>query len=146
MNFHLTSFAAVTGVALLGLAGCQRADDNRTAGQQLDEAIAKTQQKAAESNETIKQTSREVGQAMGNATDAVANKSRDAAITASVKTQLVGDSSLSALSINVDTSGGRVVLRGSAPTSMARDRATQLARAVDGVSAVENELRVQAQP
>lgn len=146
MNFHLTSFAAVTGVALLGLAGCQRADDNRTAGQQLDEAIAKTQQKAAESNETIKQTSREVGQAMGAATDAVANKSRDAAITASVKTQLVGDSSLSALSINVDTSGGRVVLRGSAPTSMARDRATQLARAVDGVSAVENELRVQAQP
>jgi len=146
MNFHLTSFAAVAGVALLGLAGCQRADDNRTAGQQLDEAVAKTQQKAAESNETIKQTSREIGQAMGTATDAVANKSRDAAITAAVKTQLVGDSSLSALSINVDTSGGRVVLRGSAPTSMARDRATELARAVDGVSAVENELRVQAQP
>ena len=146
MNFHLTSFAAVAGVALLGVAGCQRADDNRTAGQQLDEAVAKTQQKAAESNETIKQTSREVGQAMGNAADAVANKSRDAAITAAVKTQLVGDSSLSALSINVDTSGGRVVLRGSAPTSTARDRATELARAVDGVSAVENELRVQAQP
>jgi len=145
MNFRLTSFAAVAGVAPPGLAGCQRADYNRTAGQQLDEAVAKTQQKAAESNETIEQTSREVGQAKGNATDAVANKSRDATITAAVKTQLVGASSLSLLSINVETSGGRVVLRGSAPTSMARDRATELARAVDGVSAVENELRVQAQ-
>ena len=146
MIFHLASCAAFAGVLLIGLVGCQRADDDRTAGQQLDSAVAKAQQMAAESNETIKQTSREVSQVMGNVTDAVANKSRDAAITTAVKTQLLGDSSVSAFSINVDTSGGQVVLRGSVPTSMARNRATELARAVDGVSAVKNELSVQAQP
>lgn len=145
MNFHLTSCACVAGVLLLGLVGCQP-NDERTAGQQLDSAVAKTQQKAAESNEAIRQTGREVSQAMGNAADAVVDKSRDAAITAAVKTQLVGDPSVSALSINVDTFGGRVVLRGVAPTIMASNRATELARAVDGVSAVENELSVQARP
>lgn len=80
---------------------------------------------------------------MGNAADAVANKSKDMAITAAVNARLAGDQRLSALSINVDTVGGRVVLRGTAPDTAARARATELVRSVDGVSEVNNELSVQ---
>ena len=84
-----------------------------------------------------------VREGMGNAADAVANKSKDMAITAAVNARLAGDQRLSALSINVDTAGGRVVLRGTAPDTAARARAAELARSVDGVSEVNNELSVQ---
>lgn len=84
-----------------------------------------------------------VREGMGNAGDAVANKSKDMAITAAVNARLAGDQRLSALSINVDTVGGRVVLRGTAPDTAARARAAELVRSVDGVTEVNNELSVQ---
>ena len=92
---------------------------------------------------SAREAGRDAGQAIGNAADAVANKSKDMAITAAVNARLAGDERLSALSINVDTVGGRVVLRGSAPDTAARAHAAELARAVDGVTEVNNELSVQ---
>jgi osmotically-inducible protein OsmY len=68
----------------------------------------------------------------------------DAAITASVNAELARDNELSALGINVDTANGRVTLSGNAPNEAARERATQLASAVRGVTSVDNELRVEA--
>jgi hyperosmotically inducible protein len=68
----------------------------------------------------------------------------DAAITASVKTQIAKDSDLSALNVNVDTNNGQVTLHGSAPTPAAKDKATTLASAVKGVSGVDNQLTVGA--
>ena len=46
---------------------------------------------------------------------------------ASVNAQLAADPKLSALQINVDTSGGRVLLRGTAPDFTSRERATEMA-------------------
>lgn len=66
----------------------------------------------------------------------------DATITASVKAELAKDAVLKARDIDVDTSGGRVVLRGTAPTAEARERAKTLAGAVSGVVSVSNELTV----
>jgi hyperosmotically inducible periplasmic protein len=125
------------------LSACDRAGDNRSAGQKLDSAIATTEQKTAEASKTAKEASRDAGQAMSNAGDAVAAKAKDVTITAAVNARLASDERLSALNINVDTSGGRVVLRGTAPDTASRTRATELARTVDGVTAVENELSVQ---
>ncbi len=67
----------------------------------------------------------------------------DAAITVAVNAALAKDSQLSALSIDVDTVDGKVVLDGRAPDDAARDRATVLAQAVDGVRSVDNRLSVQ---
>jgi len=142
--FKPTAAAALLACLAIATAGCERADDQRSVGQKLDSAVATTERKADEAKDSIKQAGREASQTMGKAADQVALASGDLAITAAVKTRLASDSELSALAINVDTSSGRVVLRGSAPDTASRNRATELARTVEGVSSVDNELNVQA--
>lgn len=66
----------------------------------------------------------------------------DAAITASVKTRLTADSTTKARQINVETSSGVVQLNGFVDTGAAKAEAGRLARQVDGVQEVENNLEV----
>lgn len=66
----------------------------------------------------------------------------DAGITAAIKSNLAADSELSALKIDVDTSDGRVTLKGTAPTAAAAERAATMAKAVTGVTSVDNQLTV----
>ncbi len=72
------------------------------------------------------------------------DKIDDAAITAKVKTALVGEPGLKALQINVDTANGVVVLSGAVDTPQDLDRATQVAQAVQGVKSVDNRLNVKS--
>jgi hyperosmotically inducible periplasmic protein len=67
---------------------------------------------------------------------------KDAAITAGINAELARDSALSAIQVNVDTNAGKVLLRGTAPSAAARDKATELARNVTGVVSVDNQLQV----
>lgn len=66
----------------------------------------------------------------------------DASITAEVKTRILADESSRSININVDTSNGRVVLRGTAPNDSAKLRAEAIAEDVDGVKHVSNELLI----
>ena len=66
----------------------------------------------------------------------------DSAITAQVKTRLLADDKTRSININVDTKGGVVTLRGTAPTESAKERAEEIAKAVDGVQVVANALIV----
>ena len=77
------------------------------------------------------------------ATGAVANAASDMRITTEVKTRLARDAQLGALAINVATEHGRVVLRGAASDTALRVRAAELARSVEGVQSVDNQLSVQ---
>lgn len=153
----------VATLAALTLTACGR-DDSRTAGQQLDSTIAKVEQKAGEikaeaqvdaakaqsrtevaankAGEAINQTMGKVATQVENTAEVVSDKMADASITTRVNAELAKDTTLSALRINVDTVNGKVSLRGSAPSSLARDRATTLAAKVKGVSAVDNQLDV----
>ena len=118
------------------LAACQKAESpesGKTAGQKLDTAVARVEQQAGE-------VKAEAKQAAAAATEKVKGTAADIAITAEVNARLARDAQLSAFAINVDTSAGRVVLKGSAPDLAARERARSLAAAVDGVHAVENQL------
>lgn len=126
----ITSIAAISALVML-TAGCNRKDDNKTAGEKLDNAVAET-----------KQESREAGNTVEHATDKAVQKVDDAAITATIKAKLVADDELKAIDINVDTSGGAVTLSGAAPSATAVDRATTIAKSVDGVSNVNNQLTV----
>jgi len=128
--------------AVMLLSGCDR-NDSRSAGQKLDSAIAETEQKTEQAAQSTREATGDAGQTLNNAGDKVAAKTRDATITTSVNAKLAADERLSALKINVDTSGGQVVLRGSAPDTASRTRATELARSVDGVATVDNQLSVQ---
>jgi hyperosmotically inducible periplasmic protein len=66
----------------------------------------------------------------------------DGAITASVKTKLIGDPAVKALDVNVDTRENVVILRGTVAKAEQRTAAERIARSVKGVTGVRNELRV----
>lgn len=145
MNTPLTARLGLIAVAVasLGLAACNRADnDERTAGQRLDSAVATVEQKTDQAKAEIKQETAEARADAEATADRLGEKVEDATITASVNAELAKDPALSALKINVDTSAGRVLLKGSAPDAGARERATQLAQGVKGVVAVDNQLEV----
>ena len=132
---------ALAAVTVLGACGRDQArndvrTDNRSAGQQVDAAVASARSKAGE-------VAADTRRGAGEAANAIGSKAKDIAITAEVKTRLARDSQLSALDINVDTNEARVVLRGTAPDTAARNQATELARSVDGVLGVDNVLTVQ---
>lgn len=160
--------AAIAAAAafMLTLGACSKSDDGKTAGQKLDGAIAATEQKAAEIKSDVKDAAIEarvdsktamaevkadVKEATANAkasgektAAALGEKMDDAAITASVKTSLAKDPDLSAIKISVETKNGAVTLIGPAPTVTAKDRATDIAKGVKGVTAVNNHLNVKA--
>jgi len=67
----------------------------------------------------------------------------DAGITARVNTALVDDPQVKARQVDVETSRGVVQLNGFVDTATAKDRATTVARSVQGVQSVHNNLVVQ---
>ncbi|MDT7835065.1 BON domain-containing protein [Aquabacterium sp. OR-4] len=147
-----SSTLLVAAIAALVLSACSR-DDNRTAGQQVDAAIAKTEaatdkaaseikQESAEAKAAVERSADKAAGALDNAASKVADAGADALITAAVNAELAKDPNLSALKIDVDTRNGRVMLSGTAPSTTARERATSLAASVKGVSSVENRLEV----
>ena len=91
----------------------------------------------------VKEAAAEVRADASQAAATRRNAVKDAAITAAVNAKLAADPALKVLRINVDTAAGRVALSGDAPDQAARDRATTLARSVDGVVDVNNQLTIQ---
>ena len=156
---RIAAAAASLVLASVALVGCNRADRDVARADTAPNApvIAPKAPMSPTAPSARTEADRSVDAAKANADQAVANagaaarnageaagsKVSDAVITTSVNAQLVKDPSLSALKIDVDTSGGRVALKGAAPTAAARDRATQLASAVKGVVSVDNQLRVE---
>lgn len=68
----------------------------------------------------------------------------DAALVTNVKTRLAADPDVGAINIDVDADGGTVTLSGVVRSERSRERALEIARNVDGVQRVNNEIRVQA--
>jgi len=66
----------------------------------------------------------------------------DAAITTSVKSTLVADKTANLARVDVDTNNGVVTLNGTVDSVQQKGRAEDLARRVDGVCGVNNNLQV----
>jgi hyperosmotically inducible protein len=77
------------------------------------------------------------GQKVGTAVD-------DTTITTKVKTALAADRDVSATRVHVETKQGEVRLSGNVKSQEERSRAEQIARNVNGVTTVNNELTVGA--
>ena len=65
----------------------------------------------------------------------------DASITAKVKTSFAADDLVKARNINVDTVNGVVTLHGVVNSTAEKQRAMDIARRVDGVLSVQDNLR-----
>lgn len=144
---------ALSLAAVLALSACSKTDDGKTVGQKVDAAVAKTEQAAAEAKVKTESAMADAGAAMKDATQKgeaaskdMANKAEekfdDISITTAVNAGLAKDTDLSALKINVDTKNGVVLLKGTAPTAAAKERATDITKAVKGVATVDNQLVV----
>lgn len=125
------------------VSGCDRGDQ-RGLNDRQNTPVSSSERKASEVVAAARQAGSAANQAVVVGSEKIGNSAKDVAITAEVKTRLARDTQLSALAINVDTADGRVTLRGTAPDTASRNRATDLARGVDGVGNVNNELTVQA--
>ena len=66
----------------------------------------------------------------------------DAAITTSVKARFVENKQVDAAAISVETLNGTVMLSGFAKSSLERNTAENIARGVNGVRMVKNEIAV----
>ena len=153
-NLTLTALVfAVT--AAFGLGACSKQIEDRTVGEKIDAGIAKVEQTTAAAVSKVEQKTDQAvaavkgeanyaGKGSGNVLESVKAKLSDATITAGIKAELARDPALSALKIDVDTTAGRVALRGNAPDAPSRDRATVIVQRVGGVVGVDNLLEVRA--
>lgn len=154
---HAIRPLAVLGALSLALAlsACNKQDDGKTAGQQLDSAIAKTEEAAARAKAKAESEMASAGAAVRNATQGAESSGKDMAakagekiddltITTTVTAGFAKDPDLSVLKINVDTRNGAVTLNGSAPTEAAREKAAALAKGAKGVNSVDNKLVVKS--
>jgi len=66
----------------------------------------------------------------------------DATLTGNVKAKIASDSGLSTAPVNVETKDGVVTLTGTVNSAADKSRAEQLARSVEGVKSVTNNLTV----
>ncbi len=66
----------------------------------------------------------------------------DGALTAAVKGKLIADETSQSYKINVETQNGVVQLTGFADSSKAKSRAEELAKSVDGVKTVRNDIEI----
>jgi len=85
------------------------------------------------------------GGTSSSTTSEIKQESKDSWLTTKVKSALAADVGLKTLTgISVDTAGSVVTLKGAVDTAANKSRAEQVARGVEGVSSVKNELTVQA--
>ena len=73
---------------------------------------------------------------------AIACGQTDAGITTAVKSKLAADDTVKAYQVDVDTNDHIVTLKGDVNTSLAKERAVQIARGTNGVRDVIDQLRV----
>jgi osmotically-inducible protein OsmY len=154
------------GVVMIPLAGCDRdvnavhanrdAQGNthvRVDGKKVDQNVDQANKDFKAAGEQIKEGADQAGAAIQRGAEKaqakigpVVNEVMDStAITAKVKSKLAGDPAINALFVNVDTSNGQVTLSGKVALAEQKAEAEKVARQVDGVKSVVNQLQVTGQ-
>ena len=113
----------------LGFSGCEKKGSAEKAGEKMDQAVAKVGEKIADAKEAISDKTEKTGEYLD-----------DAAITAKIKGDILGDPLLKMFQINVITTNGVVTLNGVVDSQQSIDRAMEIARSIKDVKSVENDL------
>jgi len=139
--------AEKTGDAL-GTAAKKTGEAVGTAAHKTAEAVSggadKTADATAKAGEKTKEATEKAGKKTNDAIgdDKAAAPVTDAAVTAAVKTKLLGDGKTPGLQLDVDTNEGVVTLTGQVPTAAAQLEALRLARSTKGVKRVVDKITV----
>lgn len=141
MSLTLRTSATKLTIALLmvaGLAACNRSD-RENVSQETSEAASAVGQSM---ENAASDASAATASAMDSASGAMNNAGQaidDATVTTKVKAALLADETVKGLNINVDTKDGVVTLKGNTDTAQ-KTRAEEIAKTVEGVKSVENQL------
>jgi len=96
----------------------------------------------AMANDTITQEPGSTGAKIDNSMKTASNYMGDSAVTAKVKSALVGDKSVNSHDISVVTNNGVVTLSGFVTSQVQAEHAVAAARTVEGVKSVSDKLHV----
>jgi hyperosmotically inducible protein len=146
----LTALFIALAMLCMVIEGCDKyAGDGETYGQKIDRAIEKTNLAVIQVGDNVVSKVDEAGAAMSSAATAISDTASqttgavgDAAITGSIKADLLKDPDISVMKIDVETRAGVVSLNGLTYDAAARIRAERIARASKGVMQVNNHLVV----
>lgn len=140
MKYRSLLTTAAVSLALAGIAGCDREVDDRAGTTTTTpppvaapEPAAPPATSAPGAMATPETPRADADRSAGTVVD-------DATVTAKVKAALMAESEVDGTRINVDTVNGRVVLKGEVPSKTMIDRAVQVARGIEGVRDVDNQL------
>ena len=98
---------------------------------------------ACSSNQSSKGSSSSGGTS-GGATSEIIQYTKESVLTTKVKTALAADVSLKTLIINDDSNGSVVTQKGAVDNADMKKKAEAVARGVEGVTSVRNELTVKS--
>ncbi|WP_413735370.1 molecular chaperone OsmY [Sodalis sp. RH21] len=96
----------------------------------------------AMANDTIKTEANSTGAKIDNSMKTASNYMGDSAVTAKVKSALVGDKSVNSNDISVVTNNGVVTLSGFVASQTQAERAVAATKTVEGVTSVSDKLHV----
>ena|SRR2546422_6752990 len=116
----------------------------RHAQDKLGEKLAAWHLTGDDVKDELSRTGKVIRRQMHDLSASIADATADARITAAVKAKLIKDPDLSALSISVNTSEGRVTLSGTAFSHQDIGKAMAIALDTDGVREVVSTLQVKA--
>jgi hyperosmotically inducible protein len=145
------------GVITVAVADRDRDDDDDvadargTARETAKDAKRESKEAARDARDAAREAKEDAKEASGNA----ARKSRETAgtageavtdgwITTKVKSSFVGEDALENSDIDVDTNTGVVTLTGTVASQAGRARAVAIAKKIEGVKDVKDELKIQA--
>lgn len=122
--------------------GVQSVNDRLTVGAAHHDATAGAREAGREVARDTREAGREAKDAVRDATGTAGRTMSDGWIKSKIAAQYVTEDSLDNSDIDIDITSGAVVLSGAVRTAAARDRATAIAKATDGVKSVKNNLNI----
>ncbi len=142
---------AIVSILAIGmlLAACEKKNEDMTVGQKLDAVVADVKAEGKALKADAQDARASVAQSMEETNASAQAKSKelntaisDTAIVAAVNVRLAQDKDLEANKIEVLVDKGHLILKGTAPSEAAIERAVSLAKGTDGVVAVDSQLTV----
>jgi hyperosmotically inducible protein len=119
----------------LGLAGCEKGGDAEEAGRKMDQAAESVGYQFEEAKESMGKKAEQAGDYLDDASATAKVKAGqagdyldDASITTKVKAEIIAESALKVLQIDVSTTDGVVTLSGAVDSQSSLERASEVAR------------------
>jgi hyperosmotically inducible protein len=106
------------------------------------DSTAATRQAGRDAADKTKDAARTTGDAARETAGTTGKAITDGWIKSKIAAQYVTENSLDNSDIDIDVSKGAVALKGAVRTAAAKDRATAIAKATDGVKSVKNDLKI----